>query len=90
MENSFILGIFSGAVWQILGQTSAFGIFILGALVFMSLVSWTIIFRKYRLFKAVRYDNDAFLQHFRRSRSLIDAAGQAKTYKLSPMDTPRE
>jgi biopolymer transport protein TolQ len=80
-----VLSLFSGAVWQILGQTSAFGIFILGVLVFMSLVSWAIIFRKYRLFKAVKYDNDTFLQHFKRSRSLIEAAGQAKTYKLSPM-----
>ena len=72
-------------MWQIIGQSSGFGIFIYLVLVFMSLTSWTIVFHKFRQFRAMKRDNDGFLQHFKRSRQLDEIAGQARTYKASPL-----
>jgi len=79
------LGIFSGSVWQIISSSSTFGLIILITLVVMSLVSWSIIFGKYRLFRKVSYQNEAFLQQFRRSRMIADIAGQARQHPLSPL-----
>lgn len=84
MDYPLALGLFSGSVWEIIKQTSAFGTFILIALVTMSFVSWTIIFKKWRLFRAVTAENDAFQAQFKRARQVADIAGQAKSYKLSP------
>jgi len=85
MDNIVLAAIFSGSIWQIIGDTSAFGLFILIILVSMSLISWAIVFQKWRLFKAVEKDSVAFKQHFRRCHRLGDVAGQAKSYRLSPL-----
>ncbi len=77
--------IFSGSVWKIIGQSSAFGIIILLVLTAMSFVSWVIIFHKWRQFKAVDRDSKAFLHTFRRSRQLSEAVGQAKSHADSPL-----
>lgn len=84
MDYPLALGLFSGPIWDIISHTSAFGSFILIALVSMSLVSWAIIFRKWRLFRAVTAENIAFTQQFKRARRVADVAGQAKSYRLSP------
>ncbi|MCB2231352.1 MotA/TolQ/ExbB proton channel family protein [bacterium] len=73
------------SIWQIVKQTSTFGVFILLVLVTMSLVSWAIIGHKWRLFRAVQHANAAFRAQFTRSRRLADSLGQAKSYALSPM-----
>ncbi len=85
MNYSVVMSIFSGSIWQIIGQTSAFGILILTVLVLMSFVSWVIIFHKWRQFKSVDRDNDVFLQSFRRSRQLSESVGQAKSHASSPL-----
>jgi biopolymer transport protein TolQ len=85
MTKTLVASVFSGSIWKILGETSAFGVFILAILLFMSLVSWAIIFQKWRLFKAVEKDSVGFSQHFRRCRMLGEVAGQAKSYHLSPL-----
>jgi biopolymer transport protein TolQ len=91
----FILpSIFSGPVWQIIGETSAFGIIVLISLTFMSLVSWLIIFNKWRLFRAVQKAGDSFLQSFERSRRLaykeLDELRQARNEggQLQPSQQP--
>ena len=85
MDYVLLPSMFSGSLWQIVGQSSAFGIFILMTLVFMSFVSWMIIFHKWRQFKVVEKDNDRFIQTFRRSRRISDAIGQAKSHASSPL-----
>ncbi|MBD3258638.1 Tol-Pal system subunit TolQ [candidate division GN15 bacterium] len=75
----------SGTLWEIIQNLSTFGAFILIVLLAMSIGSWMIIFRKYRLFRSVETDNQAFMQYFRRSRRLDEVAGQARNYKLSPL-----
>lgn len=77
--------IFSGSVWQIVGQSSAFGVFILMVLTIMSFVSWVIIFQKWRQFRTVERDNHHFIQTFRRSKSMSESIGQAKSHSSSPL-----
>jgi len=85
MENVFIASMFSGSVWQIIGNSSAFGLFILLVLVLMSLVSWSVIFKKWRQFKAVEDANQRFIKVFRMARTLSEAMGQAKSQSASPV-----
>ncbi len=85
MENILLPSILSGSIWQIIGQTSAFGVIILLVLVFMSFVSWVIIFHKWRQFRTVERDNHHFIQTFRRSRAMSESIGQAKSHSSSPL-----
>ncbi len=77
--------IFSGGVWQIIGQSSLFGLIILFILIVFSLVSWAIMFNKWRLYKKVDAQNEIFLSSFRRTRKFTEALGQANTLRLSPL-----
>jgi biopolymer transport protein TolQ len=78
------LGLFSGGVWQIVGQSSLFGSIILIILVCFSLISWAIMFNKWRLFKRVDQQSKLFLTSFRRSSKFTDVFSQANTFKLTP------
>lgn len=80
-----LINIFSGSLWQIIGDTSAFGIFILLSLVAMSIVSWSIVFNKYRQFKVVDYDTSHFLQQFRRINRIADAISVARQFSKAPV-----
>ncbi len=79
------ISVFSGSLWRIISSLSAFGAIIIIILLIMSLISWMIIFRKYRHFRAVWSDNTKFMHHFQRSRRLEEAAGQAKSYHNSTL-----
>ena len=80
-----IPAIFSGSLWEIVSDTSGFGLFILLALVFMSLVCWTIIFNKWRLYRAVDRQTNQFLGYFKRSKKIDESLGQAKNYSTAPV-----
>lgn len=77
--------IFSGSLWEIISDTSGFGLFILLALVFMSLICWTIIFNKWRQYKQVEHQGRQFISYFKRSKKLDESLGQAKNYSSSPI-----
>ncbi|UCD17406.1 MAG: MotA/TolQ/ExbB proton channel family protein [Candidatus Zixiibacteriota bacterium] len=79
------VGLFSGGVWQIVGQASAFGIIIYLILVSFSLVSWSIMFNKWRVFKRVEEQTGVFLNFFRKSHRLSDIVGQAKALHYTPL-----
>ncbi len=85
MENIILPGIFTGSVWQIIGNTSAFGSFILAVLTIMSFISWVIIFHKWREYRAVDNDNARFVQFFRHADRLSESVGQAKSASRSPV-----
>ncbi|MDH3892164.1 MAG: MotA/TolQ/ExbB proton channel family protein [candidate division Zixibacteria bacterium] len=87
MKTVISIGFFSGSVWQIIGETSAFGIFVLICLTFMSLVSWLIIINKWRQFRVVEKAGLGFLRSFDRSSKLADSIGQAKAHSLSPLSS---
>ena len=75
----------SGSLWQIIGSLSTFGAIILVILVAMSLISWTVIFQKFRQFRAIDGDTRNFMQYFGRARKLDEVAGQAQAYRHSPL-----
>ena len=75
----------SGSIWQIIGESSAFGAFILGTLIFMSLISWAVIFYKWRQFRQVETDTRRFQQQFGRTKQIGDSLGQAKSCPNSPL-----
>lgn len=53
-------------------------------LLIFSLVSWTIVFMKARLFKKVRVDSEDFLESFWKSANLNEANSAAAEYEYSP------
>jgi len=85
MQTGLALILANSSLWQIISSLSTFGAVILVILVAMSLVSWMVIFRKLRQFKAIRDDSKSFMTYFRRARKLDEVAGQAQSYKNSPM-----
>ena len=85
MDNGLPVIIISGSIWQIIQSLSTFGAVILAILVAMSLVSWMVIFRKIRQFRAITQDNRSFMMYFRRAQRLDDAAGQAQMYRQAPV-----
>lgn len=78
-------GFFSGGIWKIIGQSSAFGIFILIVLVVFSLVSWSIMFGKWRLFRRVDEESEVFLNFYGKSKKFGELVSQAKTLQFTPL-----
>jgi biopolymer transport protein TolQ len=76
---------FSGGIWQIIGETGLFGLVILIILVCFSLVSWAIMFYKWRLFRQVDDENRIFLNYYRKTKNLPDLIGQAKSLRYTPL-----
>ena len=79
----------SGSIWQIVGESSAFGAFILGILIFMSLISWAVIIHKWRQFRGIERDTAKFRAQFIRTKQLSDSIGQAKACPRSPLSRSR-
>ncbi len=53
-------------------------------LLFFSIVSWSIIFMKFRLFRNVRLDSEDFLETFWNSGNLNEASAAAEDFTYSP------
>lgn len=85
MTEPIIASIFTGSLWQIISNTSTFGILILMILVVMSFFSWVIIVMKWKQYKEVDADNRKFEKQFARSSKVADSLGQAKSSAKSPM-----
>ena len=77
--------LFSGGIWEIIGNSSFFNILILIVMVIMSLVSWGIMVNKYRLFKEVNTQTLKFSALFSRSKQITDLLGQVKNFRLTPL-----
>ncbi len=71
------------SVWQIISETSSFGLVILIILAAMSVLSWGVIFNKWRQFKSVEADNKTFWYAFSRSRRLGENVNAARTQTRS-------
>ena len=79
------LWFYQGEGWQLLANTGPVARFVLILLLFFSVFSWAIIFRKYRRFKAARRDSRAFLKIFRQSKKLSDIRSSCRLLKASPL-----
>ncbi len=75
----------SGSLWQIISNTSTFGLIIIFLLVLMSFFSWVIIIVKWKQYKEVNSDNRKFEKQFARSSQIADSLGQAKSSAKSPL-----
>lgn len=87
MTSTIIIPLFlvAGSIGEIIGQTSLFGKIILIILVVFSIVSWTIMFNKWRSFKRVEEQNATFLDFFRRNKKLSDVLSTAKGLGMSTL-----
>jgi biopolymer transport protein TolQ len=72
-------------IWQIVGETTFFGKIILAILVAFSIVSWSIMFNKWRTFKKVDRENFSFLQRFRTAAKMSSIVEQVKGYQFTPL-----
>lgn len=64
--------VIGGSLWDILGQSSGFSLLILFVLLVLSVVSWAVIFLKWRQFKRITADSAKFRLLFRKGRRLND------------------
>ncbi len=74
-----------GGIWSFLPQTSAFALTILMLLLAFSLLSWTIIIRKWLTFKQIdKYSHD-FVVFFRKAARLSEVAAACESYRATPL-----
>ena len=76
---------FQGEVWNLLTQTGLVARIVLFLLLFFSVFSWAIIFKKFKSFKAARKDSIEFLRIFRQSKKLSDIRASCQGLKSSPL-----
>jgi biopolymer transport protein TolQ len=74
-----------GEVWQLLANTQLVARIVLLLLLFFSVFSWAIIFKKYRRFRAARRTSLEFLRVFREGKKLSEIRTACKTLKASPL-----
>jgi biopolymer transport protein TolQ len=73
--------------WELVKTSEPIPLVVMGALVIFSLVSWTIIFAKWRDFRAARSASVSFLRAFRKSPGLDAIAAATEQYPASPLVT---
>ncbi|MBN1571227.1 MAG: MotA/TolQ/ExbB proton channel family protein [Acidobacteria bacterium] len=76
---------FGGSFSGLLAQTSAFAIIILLLLLAFSLLSWTIIFRKWLTFRQIGQKSQAFISMFRKSSRLSEVSSACELYRDTPI-----
>lgn len=76
-------GQFHGSLFSMIVNAGVMVQFVLLLLLFFSIVSWAIIFMKYRSMKKVKKENDLFLDVYMKSNKLSDIFPESKKYKHS-------
>lgn len=82
MESSVSFG---GSIFGMLAKTSGFALIILLLLLAFSLLSWTIIFRKWLTFRHISQRSHAFVALFRKSSRLSDVSSACELYQGTPL-----
>jgi biopolymer transport protein TolQ len=72
-------------IWQILWESGLVVKFVLLLLILSSILSWAIIWQKYKELKVLTSANDKFLEFFRRSSSITDIHKEASENRDSTM-----
>ena len=80
-----ILVIGQGEIWQLFANTQIVARIILLLLLFFSVFSWAIIFKKFRRFRKARRDSREFLKIFRGGKKLSEIRNACKTRNASPL-----
>ncbi len=74
-----------GSLIGLLAQTGGFALIILLLLLLFSLFSWTIIFRKWLMFRNIRQKSRAFIELFRKSSRLSEVGSACELYRGTPL-----
>jgi biopolymer transport protein TolQ len=81
----FFQNFYQGEVWQLLTNTGLVARIVLLILLAFSILSWAIIFQKYRAFRAARRESEEFLKVFRQSKKLSEIRAFCRNLKESPL-----
>lgn len=76
---------FGGDLISMLARTSGFALAILIILLLFSLLSWTIIVRKWSTFRKIRHRNRAFMDFFKKSSRLSEIYAACDHYREAPL-----
>jgi biopolymer transport protein TolQ len=76
---------FGGSIFGLLTHVSVFAWIILSLLLLFSLLSWSIIFRKWLIFKQIDQKSPAFVNLFRKSSRLSEVASACAQYRGTPL-----
>ena len=76
---------YQGEVWQLLTNTGPVARLVLLLLLGFSILSWAIIFLKFRTFRAAQRESLEFLKVFRQSKKLSEIRAFCRTLKVSPL-----
>lgn len=79
------LVLFQNEVLQLLGDTGPVARVVLLILLAFSVLSWAVIFQKWRAFKAARAESREFLKIFRRSKKLSEIRASCQSLHASPL-----
>jgi biopolymer transport protein TolQ len=75
------------SIWEAIAHAGPIAWTVLAILFFLSLLSWTIIFAKWRRFRAARVANMQFLRAFRKAAGLEAVALASEQFRISPLVT---
>ena len=81
----FTKDFYQGEVWQLLVNTGPVARVVLLMLLAFSILSWAIILRKFRVFRAARRESLEFLRVFRQSKKLSEIRAICRTMRESPL-----
>ena len=81
----FTQDFYQGEVWQLLTNTGPVARLVLLLLLAFSILSWAIIFLKFRTFRAAQRESVEFLKVFRQSKKLSEIRAFCRTLKESPL-----
>jgi len=81
----FTQDFYQGEVWQLLTNTGPVARLVLLMLLAFSILSWAIIFRKFRTFRAAQQESVEFLKVFRQSKKLSEIRAFCRSLKQSPL-----
>ncbi len=76
---------FGSSIFSLVGHISGFAFAILLLLLLFSLLSWTIIFRKWLTFRQISQKNQSFVALFRKSSRLSEVGAACELYRGTPL-----
>ena len=85
LYQGFTQDFYQGEVWQLLTNTGPVARIVLLMLLAFSVLSWAIIIRKFRVFRAAQHESLEFLKVFRQSKKLSEIRAFCRTLKESPL-----
>lgn len=73
------------SIWELVKTTQPIPIAVMAILLILSVLSWAIIFSKYKLFRGARDANRQFLRMFRKAGALEQVALASEQFRAAPL-----